>query len=92
MPFQDEADLLRRLRPGIDGLLIHNGMRRGVFLPQVWESLPAPDEFLAHLKHKAGIRRPLQPQDDTAEIFTAWSAGAVTMYPDDKTTAIRRYN
>ena len=92
LPFRNEADLLQRLRPGTDGLLISNGMQRGVFLPQVWESLPNPDDFLAHLKHKAGIRRPLQPQGDSAEIFTAWSAGAMTMYPDGETTAARRYN
>jgi AmmeMemoRadiSam system protein B/AmmeMemoRadiSam system protein A len=92
LPFRDEADLLRRLRPGVDGLLIHSGMRRGVFLPQVWESLPAPGDFLAHLKHKAGIGRPLQPHADEAEIFTAWSAGTVVMYPDDESAAVRRYN
>lgn len=91
VPFRDEADLLRRLRPGRDGLLIHNGARRGVFLPQVWHSLPAPDDFLDHLKDKAGINRPLQPEADSAETFTAWSAGTVVMHPDDGTSAIRRY-
>ena len=67
-------------------------MRRGSFLPQVWKSLPAPADFLAHLKHKAGIGWPLRPEDGQAAIFTAWSAGAVTMYPDDETAAIGRYN
>ena len=28
---------------------------RGTFLPSVWESLPDPEQFLAHLKLKAGL-------------------------------------
>ncbi len=55
MQFQDESDLLRQLRPGIDGLLIARGSRRATFLPSVWESLPDPAKFLAHLELKAGI-------------------------------------
>lgn len=50
-----EADLLRQLRPGIDGLILTDGHHRATFLPQVWESLPQPAEFLAHLKRKAGL-------------------------------------
>jgi len=92
LPFRDEADLLQRLRPGIDGLIIHSGSRTGSFLSQVWKSLPAPEDFLAHLKHKAGIRRPLRPEDASAETYTAWSAGAVTMYPDNAPTPGHRYN
>jgi AmmeMemoRadiSam system protein A len=51
----DEDDLLARLRPGLDGLILHYGHRRATFLPQVWESLPDPREFLAALKRKAGL-------------------------------------
>jgi len=54
-PVADEADLLARLRPGIDGLILADGDRRGVFLPAVWEVLPAPAAFVAHLKAKAGL-------------------------------------
>jgi AmmeMemoRadiSam system protein B/AmmeMemoRadiSam system protein A len=92
LAFKDEADLLTRLRPGIDGLLIRNGTQRGLFLPQVWESLPAASDFLLHLKDKAGIERPLQPQSDRAEIFSAYSAGTVTMYADDGISGLHRYN
>lgn len=53
--FSSEADLLRQLRPGIDGLVLSDGHHRGTFLPQVWEQLPEPAEFLAHLKRKAGL-------------------------------------
>jgi uncharacterized protein len=49
-----EAELLEVLRPGIDGLVLQHGARRGTFLPAVWEQLPAPADFVRHLKMKAG--------------------------------------
>lgn len=53
--FIDEADAIRQLRPGIDGVIFEYHGRRGTFLPQVWESLPEPEQFFAHLKQKAGF-------------------------------------
>ena len=53
--FTDEADLLQQLQPGQDGLVLQDGPNRGTFLPSVWESLPEPIQFLAHLKQKAGL-------------------------------------
>ncbi|MCU0811256.1 MAG: AmmeMemoRadiSam system protein B [Thiobacillaceae bacterium] len=50
---EDEA--LSALRPGIDGLIFEYDHHRSTFLPQVWEQLPEPLEFLAHLKRKAGL-------------------------------------
>jgi hypothetical protein len=55
MQFKDEADALAQLRPHIDGLIFTVGGRRATFLPQVWEQLPNPQEFLAHLKQKGGF-------------------------------------
>jgi len=51
-----EADLLSRLRPGEDGLVIAWRSTRATFLPKVWEQVGEPGEFLRHLKHKAGWR------------------------------------
>ena len=51
----DEVDLVARLRPGLDGLVIEYGHRRATFLPQVWDALPDPRDFLAALKRKAGL-------------------------------------
>ncbi len=51
-----EADLLSKLRPGVDGLVIEEGRRRGTFLPAVWESLPEPADFFRQLKQKAGFK------------------------------------
>ena len=53
--FSDEQDLLQQLRPGVDGLVLEDGFYRGTFLPQVWDSLPDPIQFLRHLKQKAGL-------------------------------------
>ncbi|MBM3504078.1 MAG: AmmeMemoRadiSam system protein B [Alphaproteobacteria bacterium] len=50
-----EADLLGRLRVGRDGLILQEGNTRATFLPSVWEQLPDPKVFLAHLKRKAGL-------------------------------------
>jgi AmmeMemoRadiSam system protein B/AmmeMemoRadiSam system protein A len=55
IPFKDEADLLRQLRPNVDGIIIEYGRHRATFLPQVWEQLPEPHVFMAHLKQKAGL-------------------------------------
>ncbi len=55
MTFSSEADLLKQLRPGVDGLILEEDGYRGTFLPSVWESLPRPEQFLQHLKLKAGL-------------------------------------
>ena len=50
------ADLLAVVRPGLDGLLLREGSRRGTLLPSVWETLAEPHVFLRELKVKAGFR------------------------------------
>lgn len=50
-----EEELLQRLRPGVDGLVLREGDALGIFLPQVWERLPEPFRFVAELKRKAGL-------------------------------------
>ena len=55
LQFDSEAELVRQLRPGVDGLILEDGYHRGTFLPSVWESLPAPADFLRQLKLKAGL-------------------------------------
>jgi len=53
--FEDEADLLRQLEPGVDGVILECDNRRATFLPQVWEGLPDKRAFLAELVRKAGL-------------------------------------
>jgi len=67
MSFTSEADLLAQIRPGRDGLVLQDQNRRGVFLPVVWESLPDPKQFLAHLKRKAGL--PESHWSDTVQVW-----------------------
>lgn len=55
MVYKNEADALAQLRPGEDGVVFEFGHYRSTFLPQVWEQLPEPQQFMAHLKHKAGL-------------------------------------
>ncbi len=55
LTFHNEAHLLSQLRPGKDGLVLEFGAHRSTFLPQVWEQLPEPPDFIAQLKRKAGL-------------------------------------
>ncbi|MCA9681940.1 MAG: AmmeMemoRadiSam system protein A, partial [Myxococcales bacterium] len=55
LSFADEPRARAALRPQVDGLVLHWRQHRGVFLPQVWESLPEPRDFLDQLKRKAGL-------------------------------------
>ncbi len=65
--FSSEQDLLAQLQPGVDGLILQEGHRRGTFLPSVWESLPEPVGFLRHLKQKAGL--PPDYWSDSIQIY-----------------------
>jgi AmmeMemoRadiSam system protein A len=56
LAFADLAALHALLRPGRDGLQLELLERRGVFLPVMWNELPTPDQFVANLLRKAGIR------------------------------------
>lgn len=53
--FESEEEALRLLRPRIDGVILEAGSCRATFLPQVWDQLPEPRDFLLHLKRKAGL-------------------------------------
>jgi uncharacterized protein len=49
-----EQALLDILRPNVDGLVLERDQSRATFLPDVWEQIPDPEEFIRHLKQKAG--------------------------------------
>jgi AmmeMemoRadiSam system protein A len=53
--FDNAEDLLEKLRPGIDGVIIKRGYHQATFLPQVWDQLPRKEDFLTHLCMKAGM-------------------------------------
>lgn len=73
--FGDEAELLARLEPGVDGVLLEAGARRGTFLPAVWEQIPDPAEFWRTLKSKAGLDPDAFPDDLVVYRYRAESIG-----------------
>lgn len=52
---ENEQQLIKKLNPGQDGLILEDGLYRATFLPTVWEQLPRAEEFVAALKSKAGM-------------------------------------
>jgi len=67
LPAASEAEALAALAPGVDGLVLEEGFHRATFLPAVWEKLPEPRQFLAHLKRKAGL-----PADHWSRALRLW--------------------
>jgi AmmeMemoRadiSam system protein A len=57
LSFSSPQDLLEKLVPERDGIILEKGMARSTFLPQVWEQLPDKVEFLEHLAMKGGMQR-----------------------------------
>ena len=55
MKFKDETELLNKITPFVDGLIIKDGGYQAVYLPSVWEQLPSKTMFLNSLKMKAGM-------------------------------------
>jgi AmmeMemoRadiSam system protein A len=70
------AEALAGLRPGVDGVIMTAHGRRATFLPQVWDDLPVPDQFMAHLMRKAGL--PARFWDDTVRL----ERYTVTAFPE----------
>lgn len=54
LEYHNPEELLGRLRPQVDGVILRDGFRRATFLPQVWEKIPDPADFLDNLCYKMG--------------------------------------
>ena len=63
MAVNTEEELLNTMVPEQDGIWIQSSQYSATFLPQVWEQLPEPQQFLAHLKRKARLPDGLWPKD-----------------------------
>ncbi len=57
LEFESPAELLDKLRPGIDGVVLRVGQKQATYLPGVWEQIPDKREFLERLAEKAGLDR-----------------------------------
>lgn len=55
LEYTDAEDLIRHLRPQVDGVILSHRGASATFLPQVWQQLPAAEAFLSHLCMKAGL-------------------------------------
>ena len=55
LEYKDATDLLSKLRPHVDGVILRDGGRRATFLPQVWEKIPNPAVFMDNLCYKLGL-------------------------------------
>jgi AmmeMemoRadiSam system protein A len=55
LEYTDADDLLSKLKPFVDGVILQDGLRRATFLPQVWEKIPDPSEFMDNLCYKMGV-------------------------------------
>jgi len=55
LTYRGGQDLVQKLCPHVDGVIIRKGHASATFLPQVWEQLPRPEDFLTHLCRKAGL-------------------------------------
>lgn len=67
--FASEQELIARLRPGIDGLIVECHGARATFLPSVWEHIEDPSEFVRQLKTKAGWPADFWSPDLRASIY-----------------------
>ncbi|MBL8050294.1 MAG: AmmeMemoRadiSam system protein A [Anaerolineales bacterium] len=52
LSYESSEDLIKKLNPHIDGVIIKYGERKATFLPQVWEKIPNPSEFMNQLCYK----------------------------------------
>ena len=68
-PCASDSDACARLLPGVHGVVLSRGFRRATFLPQVWEQLPDPHQFLSALRRKAGIREDLWDEEMELEVY-----------------------
>ena len=68
LEYSGSDDLLGKLSPGVDGVILKKGYAQATFLPQVWDQLPDKAEFLTHLCMKAGMSG------------SEWKKGGLTVY------------
>ncbi len=54
LAFTSPAELLQKLQPHQDGVVLQIGGRGATYLPQVWDQLPDKADFLDNLSAKAG--------------------------------------
>jgi uncharacterized protein len=74
---ESEADLIAKLRPNVDGIVVSRDDAHATFLPEVWEQIPDPTDFIRHLKQKAGWPATSWSPHISVQRFTVESFGEV---------------
>jgi AmmeMemoRadiSam system protein A len=72
LEWKSAEDLLSRIRPHVDGVFLQVGGRISTFLPQVWEKLPLPIDFMNCLARKSGL--PAEAWRDPAAVISTYQA------------------
>lgn len=81
LTYDSSEELCSKLRPGIDGVTLRQGIHRATFLPQVWERIPEPERFLSFLSRKMGLATDAWRNGDMqVEVYQtiAWSESELT--------------
>lgn len=55
LDYADGDDLLNKLRPDVDGVVLKKGWNSATYLPTVWAQIPDKKQFLSNLCRKAGL-------------------------------------
>ncbi|KKP35403.1 MAG: hypothetical protein UR26_C0005G0017 [candidate division TM6 bacterium GW2011_GWF2_32_72] len=64
LSFKSSQELLEKLQPNIDGVILSKNLNSATYLPQVWKDLPNKDEFLSSLCIKAGLSKDAWKQNN----------------------------
>lgn len=69
LEFSSGEDLLNKLRPMVDGVVLKRGFRQSTYLPQVWANFAKKEEFLPSLCIKGGMSEDCW-KDTSTEVYT----------------------
>ncbi|MBF0620870.1 MAG: AmmeMemoRadiSam system protein B [Magnetococcales bacterium] len=70
LSYKNDLELLRKLKPGVHGVILTKNGKRGTFLPQVWEQLPTPRTFMKRLCQKAGLSESCWRDKPEIQVYT----------------------
>jgi len=83
-----EPELIQRLRPGLDGVTLEYRRHRATLLPQVWQQLPQPRDFIAALRAKAGLPETFWSRDLTVSRYAVVTWKEPDLPPRDMRTEL----
>ncbi|MDD4028641.1 MAG: AmmeMemoRadiSam system protein A [Bacteroidia bacterium] len=67
--YANPHEIVEKVNPYQDGVILQLGSHTATFLPQVWEELPTHEEFFRHLSFKAGLEPNSWKNNSDMKIF-----------------------